>query len=317
MKKWMKKTVFVLALLLVMAGSLTAGTLAIYTTTIDDLAQGSVSAKEFVFLGEGTDSFSQGVKIAPTETVSWPFSIKNFDGAKVTETDLYYKLTFNVQPIAGKTAIDPLVVSVLDGSGTVLKSVTGTGTFDVTGAFPVAQAGQSKGYTVKINWPSDNSNDIKYAGGNYGTAVNVSAAASQVPFDSNPAPQSNVSVLYETSPAWSNGQSGSYQYEYKVTVTNNSDKTIEDWYVAFDLSTDQLTRAYSNAVMTQGGGSYRFVNPAYNNTATDDIAPGQSVSFRGPAVGQGLQPIGNVTVGGSNASAASAKATNRFSVPLG
>lgn len=317
MKKWMKKTMFVLALLLVMAGSLTAGTLAIYTTSIDNLAHGSVSAKEFVFLGEGTDSFSQGVKIAPTETVNWAFSVKNFDGATVTETDLYYRLTFHVQPAAGKKAIDPLVVSVLDANGAVLKSVTGTGTFDVTGAFPVSQAGQAKGYTVKIHWPSDNSNDIKYAGGNYGTAVNVSAAASQIPFDGNQVPQSNVSVLYETSPSWSNGQSGSYQYEYKVTITNNSDNAIEDWYIAFDLGGDQLTRAYSNAVMTQGGGSYKFVNPAYNNTATDDIAPGQSVSFRGPAVGQGLQPIGNVTVGGSNTSSASAKVVSRFNVPLG
>ena len=317
MKKWMKKTMFVLALLLVMAGSLTAGTLAIYTTTIDNLAQGSVSAKEFVFLGEGTDSFSQGIKIAPTETVNWSFNVKNFDGAKITETDLYYKLIFNVKPTAGKKAIDPLVVSVLDSTGTVLKSVTGTGTFDVTGAFPVSQTGQAKGYTVRINWPSDNSNDMKYAGGNYGTAVNVSASASQVPFDGGQIPQSNVSVLYETSPAWTNGQSGSYQYEYKVTITNNSDRTIEDWYVAFDLGGDQLTRAYGNAVMAQGGGRYQFVNPAYNNTATDDIAPGQSVSFRGPAVGQGIQPISNVTVGGSNMNAAAAKAASRFNVPLG
>jgi hypothetical protein len=102
-----------------------------------------------------------------------------------------------------------------------------------------------------------------------------------------------------------------------MTITNNSDKTIEDWYVTLDLGTDVLTRAYSNAVMTQAnGGSYRFVNPAYNNTATDDIAPGQSVSFRGPAVGQGLQPISHVTVGGSNVSAASAQTSSRFGVAL-
>ena len=312
----MKKTMFVLALLLVMAGSLTAGTLAIYTTSIDDLAQGSVSAKEFVFLGEGTDSFSQGVKIAPTESVNWQFSVKNFDGAQITETDLYYKLTFSVQASAGKKAIDPLVVSVLDSAGNVIKSIKGTGTFDVTGAFPVSQAGQSQGYTVKIDWPSDNSVDMKYAGGQYGSTVNVSAQASQIPFEGEQTPQSDVKVLYETSPAWSNGQSGHYQYEYKVTITNNSDKPIEDWYVTFDLDGDQITSAYSNAVMTQGGGSYKFVNPAYNNTATDDIAPGQSVSFRGPAVGQGSQPVSHVMVGGSNVSAQSVASESRFGVTL-
>ena len=47
-------------------------------------------------------------------------------------------------------------------------------------------------------------------------------------------------------------------------------------------------------------GSYKFVSPNYNNPATDDILPGQSVSFRGPALGQGTEPIQNVSVGGSN-----------------
>lgn len=235
---------------------------------------------------------------------------------QITETDLYYKLTFNVQATSGKKAIDPLTVSVLGSTGNVLNSVKGTGTFDVTGAFPLSQNGQTSGYTVKINWPSDKSNDMKYAGGNYGTSINVSAMASQLPFEGSQPAQSQVSVLYEASPAWSNGQSGNYQYEYKVTITNNSDQPIEDWNVAFDLGSDQLTRAYSNAVMTQGGGSYKFVNPAYNNAATDDIAPGQSVSFRGPAVGQGKQSITNVTVGGSNVGAALAKAESRFGVAL-
>lgn len=315
MRAWLRKTSVVLALLLVMAGSLTAGTLAMYTTTIDGMAQGSVTAKEFIFLGEGTDSFAQGVKIAPAETVDWQFRVKNYDGALITETDLYYKLTVHVQAASGKQAIEPLVVSVLDGHGGVLKSVTGTGVFEVTGAFMLAQAGQSQAYTVRVFWP-DGSGDAQYAGSRFGTAVHIDAVASQLPFADSEPENSGVSVLYETSPAWMNGQSGGYQYEYKVTITNNSDKTIEDWFVTFDLDGDTLTRAYSNAVMTQGGGRYQFVTPAYNNAATDDILPGQSVSFRGPAVGSGTQPIRNAAVGGSNRSAVSAGVSSRFGVAL-
>lgn len=314
----MKKTVVVLALMLVMASSLAASTLAMYTTSIDDLADGSVVAKEFIFLGEGTDSFSHGIKIAPKETVDWQFSVKNYDGSLVTETDLYYKLTFNVQAMAGKTAIQPLVVSVLDSDGTVLNSVTGTGTFDVTGAFPMSPSGQSEGYTVKIYWPSDDSTDIDYAGGSFGTTVNVDAAASQVPFGDSEEQISGLSVLYQTSPSWTNGQSSRYEYEYKVTITNNSDQSIEDWFIEFNLGGDKLTRAWSNAVMVQGkpDGSYRFVNPAYNNPSTDDILPGQSVTFRGPAVGQGTQPISNVVVGGSNVNASAAQSGSAFGVTL-
>ena len=73
-----------------------------YTVSIDSLAQGSVMAKEFVFVGQGTDSFGQGVKITPTEKVQWQFSVKNYENTIVTETDLYYRLTFHVGAMAGQ-----------------------------------------------------------------------------------------------------------------------------------------------------------------------------------------------------------------------
>lgn len=307
----MKKIMFLMLLALTMASSLVAGTLAMYTTSIDKLADGSVVAKEFVFVGDGTDTFQHGIKIAPSETVQWQFKVKNYQNHVVTETDLYYKLTFKVAASANKNAIQPLKVTVKDTSGNVLKTVTGTGTFDVLGAFPLSENGQEKEYIVEINWPSNGAGDINYAGGNFGTTVNVDAAASQLPFSTdNPIPenpQSDVSVRYETSKPWENGQSGIYEYEYKVTITNNSNKTIEDWNIAFGLPTDRITGVWSNAKLVSGQpeGSYKFINPAYNNVAMDDILPGQSVSFRGPARGRGTEPITNITVGGSNVSPSS------------
>lgn len=313
----MKKTVFILILLLVMASSLTAGTLAMYTTSIDDLAQGSVIAKEFVFTGEGTDSFAQGVKIAPGETVTWQFYVRNYSGHIVTETDLYYKLKFNVQASAGKTAIEPITVTVKDESGSVAGSAAGVGTFDVLGEFPLSETGQQEMYTVEVYWPGDGSADIYYAGGDYGTTVNIDAVASQAPLSGGPTqpPQSSdISVLYRTTEAWQNGQSGNYRFNYSVTITNHSDQPIEDWYIELALPQDTLTNVWSNAKMVQGlpAGTYKFLSPGYNNPSTDSIQPGQSVTFGGQGVGSGETSPQNVKVGGGNTAPESAALTCEF-----
>ncbi len=295
------KKLYVLSLVLVMAISLVSGTLALYTTQIDNLASGSVTAKEFIFTGSGTDTFQQGVKIAPSETVRWQFGVKNYENGLITETDLYYKLTFTVKATEGKQAIAPLTVTVKDLSGNVLKSVTGTGSFDVLGSFPLSQTGQERQFTVELTWPADGDNDINYAGGGYGTTVRVDAAASQLPYQEEPEqPTGDISVKYETTPAWTNGGSGVYEYNYQITITNNSDRTIEDWKMSLSLTGDELRSGWRAKLISSSGGNYVFENPAYNNTSTDDLLPGQSVTFGGPAYGRGNQSITNVTVGGSN-----------------
>ena len=311
----MKKPIFVLTLILLMATSLVSGTLSMYTTTIDNLARGSVAAKEFIFTGSGTDSFSQGVKIAPSETVNWQFDVKNYDGAVVTETDLYYKLTFHVSAAEGKSAIEPLVVTVKDTSGKVLGSITGTGDFDVTGSFPLMETGQEKTFVVQLAWPADGGHDIDYAGGGYGTALRIDAAASQLPYsggntggdtgggDTGEEPQAqDVAVKYETNVAWTNGQSGNYQYNFRVTITNNSDEPIENWFMTYKLPTERIVHVWNGKLGSESGGTYTINNPAYNNPSTDSIEPGQSVSFGGNARGMGTEAIENVTVGGSNVS---------------
>ena len=303
----MKRIVFFLALVLVMLSSIVAGTLAMYTVSIDNLAEGSVVAKEFIFLGEGTDTFQQGLKIAPSETTQWQFKVKNYENNIVSETDMYYKLTFNVQALTGKKAIEPLKVTVKDSNGKALNSVTGVGTFAVLGSFPLAVNGQEQNYSVEIAWPDDGTSDVKYAGGNYGTMINVDAVASQIPFSVDPGDPSQgkqVSVRYETTTPWQNGQSGIYQYNYKVTITNNSSEPINNWSIGFFLPTDKLTDVWSNAKLVSDSppGYYKFLNPGYNNQATDNILPGQSVSFAGPAKGMGTEAIQSISVGGSNIS---------------
>ncbi|RNC63178.1 MAG: hypothetical protein AWM53_01564 [Candidatus Dichloromethanomonas elyunquensis] len=303
----MKRIFFLLLLVLTIVSSITAGTLAMYTASIDSLAQGSTVAKEFIFVGDGTDTFQQGIKIAPSETADWQFKVKNYKNQVITETDLYYKLTFTVLASPGKKAIDPLTVSVKDINGNILNRVTGVGTFDVLGSFPLSAVGQEKDYTVEIHWPDNGSSDINFAGNNFGTTVNVAAIASQVPLNGsgpgNPPQQKPISVKYETTAPWQNGQSHNYQYNYKITITNNFSEPIKDWSFAFLLQNDKLTDAWNAKLVSYTPpGNYFFMNPGYNNQFTDNILPGQSVSFGGPAKGKGTEAIQNVSVGGSNTS---------------
>jgi hypothetical protein len=119
-------------------------------------------------------------------------------------------------------------------------------------------------------------------------------------FDIEP-PPIDIDVLYEVTTVWEQGHSGKFHFNFSVTITNNSDYTIEDWYIRFMLLEDELTQVWG-ADMTNGlpDGQYEIVNPGYNNPATDNIAPGASVTFTGQGDGQGEELPQDVQVGGSN-----------------
>lgn len=307
----MRKHLFSLALALFMIIALLSGSLALYTTSLD-VAEGSVIAKEFIFTTDGTDAFQRGVKIAPSETVAWTFSVRNFDGLLTAETDLYYKLTFRVGPAAGKRAIEPLVVTVRDANGAALGSVTGTGVIELLGAFPLSPTGQERFYTVECLWPADGVNDIAYAGGAFGSAVSVSAVASQAPLEiSQPEiPEQpgdgvklDLTVRYATTEPWTNSQSGIYQFAFQVKIRNNTDTAIENWFMDFTMADSRVTQLWNARLLGQDeDGTVRVVNPAYNDVKTDIIRPGETITFGGIAriaSGDVTRPIGNIRVGGS------------------
>lgn len=175
----MKKVLIIVVLVLILSASIVAGTMAMYTTTIDDLAEGSVVAKEFVLTEGGTDTFTEDVKIAPSETVQWQFSVRNYDGAIVSETDMDLAFDIDVAAASGKNMIAPLVVTVTDEDSDVVGSCTGSGTITFTDEFLTSAVGQEKTYTVTVTWPSNDAVDITYAGSNYGAAVTVSVTGTQ------------------------------------------------------------------------------------------------------------------------------------------
>ncbi len=176
----MKKTLTVISLVMVIVISIAAGTLAMYTTTIEGLAAGSVTAKEFILTKGGTDTFQTNVKIAPSETVQWSFSVKNFNEDVVSETAMDLDVAVELKAAEGKSAILPLTVGVYDEGNELLASgEIEDGILTFKDSFPLSETGQTHTYTVKVNWPSDDAVDINYAGADYGTALKVSVTGTQ------------------------------------------------------------------------------------------------------------------------------------------
>jgi len=174
----MKRALLILTLLVLIAFSLNSATLALYTTTIDNIAAGSVVAKEFILLEGGTNSFVENVKIAPTETQTMSFSVKNYEDTVVTETAMDLDISVTMAAASGKSAIEPLVVTVKKETD-VLGTQTGTGTLTIEDEFTQSDIGQEHTYTVEIDWPSNDEEDINYAGADYGAELKVAVTGTQ------------------------------------------------------------------------------------------------------------------------------------------
>ena len=176
----MKKILLSTALVLAIAVSVISGTMALYTTKIDSLADGSVLAKQFTLLENGSDSFVKDVKIAPTETVTWNFGVKNYNGSVVSETAMGLAFTVDIAAQQGQQAIAPLVVTIKNESGTVVGTQTGTGTISFSDVFALKSEGQAHTYTVIITWPSS-TGDASYTSdkGSFGSSIRVGVTGTQ------------------------------------------------------------------------------------------------------------------------------------------
>lgn len=175
----MKKFLTAALLVLAVSVSIVAGSLALYTTRIDDLAEGSLIAKEFVLVENGGDSFKTDVKIAPGEQVQWQFGVRNYQGTVVSETAMDLAFTVNVGATEDKAPIEPLVVTVTNENGdTMGVPVTGTGVISFEDTFPLSANGQEHVYTVTVVWPSSD-RDINFAGSGFGNTITVKVTGTQ------------------------------------------------------------------------------------------------------------------------------------------
>jgi len=174
----MKKTLLVTLFVLVIITSILSGTMAVYSTSADIAASGAVIAKEFKLTAAGTGNYSTDVKIAPTETVTKQFTISNFDGAVISETDMGLAVTVTIA--AKGSAIKPLQVRILKGTTPVTTTgsiVDGVGTLSFTDELLKGSASTNT-YTVEFTWPST-AGDINYAGAGFGATASVSVTGTQ------------------------------------------------------------------------------------------------------------------------------------------
>jgi hypothetical protein len=176
----MKKVLLGLTLVLAIAISIVSGTMALYTTRIDKVTEGSVVAKQFILVKGGTDTFVQNLKIAPAETVEWAFSVSNFEGKVVSETAMGLSFTINITESVGRKAIEPLVVTIRNKAGEVVGKQTGTGSISFSDKFELAAEGQTHTYYVTIEWPSGE-NDASYISqmGSFGTSISIGVTGTQ------------------------------------------------------------------------------------------------------------------------------------------
>lgn len=286
----MKKVLITSILILAIISSLLAGTVSYYTTTID-VAAGSVTAKEFIFASEHKEnSFTKNTKIAPGESVKWSFQVMNHENGIITETDLYYKLTFTLNAADGKNAIVPVKANIRGSEdGSILATATHGQPASITDEFLVAVASQAKDYFVEIVWPHGD-NDSDYAGSSYGSAITVSAIASQLPFESETQPVEPEEPVEPGEPGEGEGDPGppnengvvevthriktaiygtpADTFDFQIVLTNIGHEVIDsNWAFNFSLPTNRIVHLWDDNYQLEdlGNGKYRVQtnNPWY------------------------------------------------------
>lgn len=295
----MKKTLTLLLLVLAITTSLIAGTMAYYTVTFDNLVQGTVTAKDFLMLvkGDSEGPIAEHLEladllIAPGETVEWNFTVQNHGNQRITETNLFYRLSFSIVKPNGKELIVPLEVAVLKGDDN--KGTFSTGKVQIVdGAFPFTDKNDNKQeqtFTVKVHWPHT-TDDSAYIGHGYGATIKVDAIAQQVPFgpidqpvdpetpeepdDKDPDDEdepgetvdAKVAIDYTISNVWTPGNPNDNnppEFEYNIMIKNLSDSTIENWELSFSLTDDQYKNSIWEATLNNNEHRYH-VNPLNHN----------------------------------------------------
>lgn len=88
----MKRAIIIIILLLCMMTSLTAGTLAVYTSKVELLPSKVVAKQFYVGIGGGNDEFN--IRLEPGETIFYTFEVtnQNREGA-VAEVDIDLSIT--------------------------------------------------------------------------------------------------------------------------------------------------------------------------------------------------------------------------------
>ncbi|MEG0863826.1 MAG: hypothetical protein RSE58_08720 [Clostridia bacterium] len=116
-KKWI-----IIALMLCVLTSLTAGTLAVYTSTVE-VETGDISAKAFAIDAKTAANDSMALKLAPLESTVYKFYVTNKRDGAIGEVDT--KFSINAEYKTGQSRMDGFrmtLVEYTDDTYTTLKN---------------------------------------------------------------------------------------------------------------------------------------------------------------------------------------------------
>lgn len=125
----MKKKPLLFALLaLAIVTSLTAGTLAVYTSTVD-LGTATVQVKKYAFAGSGKIVGDKtAILLAPTESMTYQFTITNTYNGTISEVPLKYAIEADFADAANK--MPGLTAQLKRGDTILATSVNGKINYD-------------------------------------------------------------------------------------------------------------------------------------------------------------------------------------------
>ena len=145
-KKILKPVFVVLSLLAVLAVSMLGITLSAYVKEVQLFGSGWLGPKYFAF---DIDSNGEARSLAPGGSVDYNFTVRNHDGAGVSQVPLHVSIEISYpEQLAGTGVIQ----ADLYREGSMLASDTGSGSLAVTGATLPAGTATTDGYTLKLTW---------------------------------------------------------------------------------------------------------------------------------------------------------------------
>lgn len=144
--RFRKPLIVVLSFLAVISVSMLGVTLSSYVKQLQLFGEGWVGPKYFAF---EVDSSGTQQSLAPGETVTYDFTVSNYDGQGVAQVPLHVSIEIDYPTqLAGTGAI----LAELYYNGTVLASDTGSGFLTAAGSTMPANTATTDTYSLKLTW---------------------------------------------------------------------------------------------------------------------------------------------------------------------
>lgn len=156
----MKKTLIISTMVLAIVTSIVAGTLAVYTKTLD--FDGQVTAKTFDIRETANETID--IKLAPSEVDSWNFTLTNTtDAGLITEVDMSTDIAVTMPAEFADVSIKLYTVAQ-DGTKTLVNvtSTTGNTTLYSNADFSKAGVSTTVNYELEFTWNNNTANNAAH-----------------------------------------------------------------------------------------------------------------------------------------------------------